>query len=75
MAFTILSKMHDVVNGEGIQCCKTKHIYSFSESFWGQRDQSVYTEKVQLTKRECIEMNERNICEETSKMECMGKNC
>jgi len=73
--YTILSKMHDVVNGEGIQCFKTKHVHTFSETFWGQRVQSVYTENVPLTKSECAVMSERKLCGETEQMECMGSNC
>lgn len=56
--FILFSKMHDIVNGDGYQCFKTKHTYKFNEDFLGYRTDSLVEDIIALSRRDCLNMIE-----------------
>jgi hypothetical protein len=72
--FIILSKMHDLVNGDGWQCYKTVHSYEYIESFTWARSKSSEITNVQLKRKDCRLMVETKMCN-NNKMVCENSNC
>jgi hypothetical protein len=72
--YTLFSKMHDIVNGDGSQCFKTKHIYKFNEDFLGYRTDSLVTEPIALSRRECLSMIDSKMCNDKA-MFCENNQC
>ena len=71
--FIILSKMHDLVNGDGWQCYKTVHSYEYTEIAWARSKSSEVT-NVHLKRRECKQMVDSKMCGD-NKMTCENSNC
>ena len=72
--FIILSKMHDLVNGDGWQCYKTIHSYEYTESIAWTRSKSSEVTSVHLKRRECKQMIDSKMCGD-NKMTCENSNC
>ena len=51
MTYTLLSKMHDIVSGDVIQCYKIQHTYKLNEGIWGYRTDRKVVENVPVTKQ------------------------
>ena len=66
--------MHDIVNGDGFQCYKTKHTYRFSEDFLGYRTDSLSVDPIALSRRECLNMVDSKMCIDKS-MTCENNQC
>ena len=73
--FTIYSKMHDVVEGEGYQCQKKKITYTTDESFFADKNLATDEINIVLSKKECEAMVSRRVCGESSQMTCEGESC
>jgi len=54
--YVVLNKLHDIINGEGHQCFKTIHKYSYYEDIFWQRFETVIVTNVKLSKHQCKAM-------------------
>ena len=70
----ILNKRHDEVNGEGYQCFKTLHRYTFYENFVFQRFKSVVISNVKLSNKQCNDMVINKVCN-GNVMTCGSNSC
>jgi hypothetical protein len=52
-SYFVLSKMHDVVNGDGFQCYKTRHRFEFHESIFFERHETYSVSIVKLKRLQC----------------------
>ena len=71
----ILTKLHDVVSGEGWHCKKKTLIRQTEETIFFSRHSDYYVEEVKVSPAECAYMVNTKLCYDNIKMICNGKTC